>query len=749
MNRALGYFRPGISVLTVSSAPPAEVAAHAERLLPYADEIVVVNHGDAAPGRLPERVRVVSAKEQGGRAESFRIAADLASHQWLLRLEVGESLGERSWQWLRRLLPHIAAACAIAGRDKEGNPVDAVPAALRVGSRYEARLWFAPWLLSAQREATLASMAQPGPGVEIENVAIGADVDPPPPVPAPPAPASSSAPAVLVLGMHRSGTSLLARVANLMGVELGERLHGPRDDNPLGFWEHMDAVAVNEALSEAASHAKSNWAWTLPVAATEDLVTGDTRAAMEGMAKALRANPRWGFKDPRTSLTLQAWAPQLGPSAAIVCVRDPRAVAASISARDHLPAVDGIRVWHAYNQVLLDLLAQLGVPTLVVQYEKFLAGIDAESRRIAAFLGAKLDPAALAAIREFADKGLEHHAFTQSLEAELPGIFAGSAIKGEIEGLLAMYRSLIAAGSASPSSQPAAAPKPGAFPGDRVRQSALRTWEKRPAKAAAKREPALPPPAAAADEGVIDFGKVQVELVLSPEFDQRQSTETRFLLPKTRGMVDAIVKGVGTRHVGNVVLIGVSKGGEVVLLNEQFRPQKLVAVRLDAEEVAPLRHYIAAQPTGRIRQLRGFPRGQPAAYRKMYATEFGTQPLDLVIDNDTHLHEHVVAAFNILFPRLRPGGLYIIESWAWAHWPGDFWQRERGGDFYRNEAPLSNLLIDLMLASAAAPALLPEVRFNSNAIYIERGGGEISPAGFELAQYAYNRGDPIPRFGRK
>ena len=45
--------------------------------------------------------------------------------------------------------------------------------------------------------------------------------------------------ALLVLGMHRSGTSALTRVLNLLGVALGDDLMPPGPDNPLGFWEHQ------------------------------------------------------------------------------------------------------------------------------------------------------------------------------------------------------------------------------------------------------------------------------------------------------------------------------------------------------------------------------------------------------------------------------------------------------------------------------------------------------------------------------
>ena len=47
--------------------------------------------------------------------------------------------------------------------------------------------------------------------------------------------------------------------------------------------------------------------------------------------------------------------------------------------------------------------------------------------------------------------------------------------------------------------------------------------------------------------------------------------------------------------------------------------------------------------------------------------EFGDEPLDFVLDDCSHLYEPTRASFNELFPRLRPGGIYTIEDWRWAH----------------------------------------------------------------------------------
>src|ERR1035441_4241772 len=65
---------------------------------------------------------------------------------------------------------------------------------------------------------------------------------------APPQPATATA--VLVLGMHRSGTSALARVLNLLGVELGSDLLPPAADNEMGFWEHREVQFIHDRVYE-------------------------------------------------------------------------------------------------------------------------------------------------------------------------------------------------------------------------------------------------------------------------------------------------------------------------------------------------------------------------------------------------------------------------------------------------------------------------------------------------------------------
>ena len=76
-------------------------------------------------------------------------------------------------------------------------------------------------------------------------------------------------------------------------------------------------------------------------------------------------------------------------------------------------------------------------------------------------------------------------------------------------------------------------------------------------------------------------------------------------------------------------------------------------------------------------------------------TGFGLKlQLDLVIDDASHLLPETTASFNVLFPRLRAGGLFVIEDWSWQH--------------YRDDAVLEKLLSDEHALEALARRLEAE-----------------------------------------
>lgn len=237
---------------------------------------------------------------------------------------------------------------------------------------------------------------------------------------------------VCVLGMHRSGTSVVTRVLNLLGVYLGSTPHlfGPRADNPTGFWEHAHLVAVNEEIL-----ARCGGSWHEPPA----LAVGWERSSglsdlRERVAALIEeefvgAEP-WGWKDPRTCLTLPFWRSVLPPMVYVLCLRDPLSVARSLQARDGFGLEKGGRLWLTYVEAALAHTA--GEPRLILFYEDLLADPDVEVRRLATFLGRDEEASRVevrAGISEYLRQEMQHHGASLSEVARESGLpFSAKAL---------------------------------------------------------------------------------------------------------------------------------------------------------------------------------------------------------------------------------------------------------------------------------------------------------------------------------
>jgi len=249
-------------------------------------------------------------------------------------------------------------------------------------------------------------------------------------------------------------------------------------------------------------------------------------------------------------------------------------------------------------------------------------------------------------------------------------------------------------------------------------------------------------------DSLLDYGHVKIELCVPPALYERDSTPDRFILGKSRGMVESMARMLGDRRVARIVDVGVYKGGSIVLFYEAWQPQRLVGIDFNPEPPPALSEY-CRDPSRKdaIGIYLGVDQSDRAKLDEICSAEFDG-PLDLVVDDASHFYRETRETFRSLFPRLRDGGLYVIEDWGWAHWPGDHWQADRGGDYFRDKPPLSNLLIELMLLCASAPGVVRRVSFDATVIYVERGPEAVHP-GFELRDFYRNRGDPVTLLGER
>ena len=226
---------------------------------------------------------------------------------------------------------------------------------------------------------------------------------------------------------------MVTRLLHGCGLYLGPKdaLMPPQSDNPDGFWEHLGFVAVNDELLEALGGA-----WDLPPKTNENLsdeqldpLRMKARLLIEGFHSA----QIWGWKDPRSSLTLPFWEDLLPGLKTLIIVRNPLEVAYSMRKRNGTSYAFGLRLWEIYNRRLIEAADKHD--RLVTHYDLFFENAERELQRIANFVGlpdAKIPTAAgLVATK----RRHTHFAIDQLVDA---------GVSGEV---VELYRALIAQAS--------------------------------------------------------------------------------------------------------------------------------------------------------------------------------------------------------------------------------------------------------------------------------------------------------------
>jgi hypothetical protein len=193
---------------------------------------------------------------------------------------------------------------------------------------------------------------------------------------------------VLVIGMHRSGTSALAGALDAMGLSAGKPDGLMRADraNPAGYYEQQGVADLNdEILSDLGG------AWDCPPeltggwSADPALAPFVSRAAE--LVDACMAGQNFVLKDPRIAILLPLWRRALLDRCSVVMiVRNPVEVAWSLFRRDGLPLLTGMALWASYNRAALAGLD--GLPVHICSYEDLVTAPTPTLGEVAASLQA-------------------------------------------------------------------------------------------------------------------------------------------------------------------------------------------------------------------------------------------------------------------------------------------------------------------------------------------------------------------------
>jgi len=157
--------------------------------------------------------------------------------------------------------------------------------------------------------------------------------------------------AIVVLGMHRSGTSLVAGALHKMGIYMGSRFREPDSTSPYGYWEDLDWRDLNKSIINAAG---GTWYEPPDPDSLADRVLAHRDEIQSLVAHREAIHNLWGMKDPRTSLLISHLHPLLPSPRYIVVRRNMYDVIDSLSRRAYRRGYrKSLRHWRGLHDVYI------------------------------------------------------------------------------------------------------------------------------------------------------------------------------------------------------------------------------------------------------------------------------------------------------------------------------------------------------------------------------------------------------------
>jgi len=215
----------------------------------------------------------------------------------------------------------------------------------------------------------------------------------------------------------------------------------------------------------------------------------------------------------------------------------------------------------------------------------------------------------------------------------------------------------------------------------------------------------------------------------------RKTDKDRFILLKDRSSLEQYASVFADAPPRTMLEFGIFQGGSSALFSLWFELDKFVGIDLCAP-VAAFDDFCRTHPVGsRIRSYYGVSQTDRARIEQIVRDEFADAPLDAVIDDASHLYANTRCTFEIAFPLLRPGGMYVIEDWGWAHWPDS--------EYFMGETPLSMLIMELLMLCASRSDLVSDLHVFPAFAFVRKSEHAPQMMDFDLSSSYRKRGIEI------
>ena len=220
---------------------------------------------------------------------------------------------------------------------------------------------------------------------------------------------------VVVLGMHRSGTSSITRALEVMGVSLGDKLIPPMQDNEKGFWEDAELLSLNDSMLSAIGSAWHHFAPVTRHDVEKLRKEGYFLRAVKLLRQKVRHTPIFGFKDPRLAKLYPFWKEVLAHCkyqvSHVLVIRNPLSVADSLVKRNNFPAEKCYLMW--LEHVVVSWIETSGNTRTLVDFDRLIESPERELIRMAKSFGLGINSDELEKYRgEFLDENMRHAVYS-------------------------------------------------------------------------------------------------------------------------------------------------------------------------------------------------------------------------------------------------------------------------------------------------------------------------------------------------
>lgn len=192
---------------------------------------------------------------------------------------------------------------------------------------------------------------------------------------------------IIVLGMHRSGTSLVSGILHNMGVNMGDKLLKGNVNNPKGFFEDVDFYRLNMKLL---SESGGDWRNPPKIRILNDVFIKNKKE-IKRLLDSKNKNKLWGWKDPRTVLTIGAYMPFLNQQNTkfVVVYRNVISIARSLDKKKkkRVKFIDSIELSSIYERRLAEFIKKnKRYDMLFLSYENILNNKEGNLQKISSFI---------------------------------------------------------------------------------------------------------------------------------------------------------------------------------------------------------------------------------------------------------------------------------------------------------------------------------------------------------------------------